>query len=120
METQTLVLLVLGALSLIILGCVQTVFRKGLRNIPGPFWARLSSLYRVTMVRRGDGVQNYIALHEKYGPVVRTGPFHVSVADPQVVPLVYGIASKFRKVGRRLRSLVFCTALTCHSPASTA
>ncbi|KAK6383591.1 hypothetical protein LTS17_002883 [Exophiala oligosperma] len=51
------------------------------------------------MVRRGDGVQNYIALHEKYGPVVRTGPFHVSVADPQVVPLVYGIASKFRKSG---------------------
>ncbi len=98
MEFQTILWPMAGAFFLVIIHYAQVVFRKGLRNVPGPFWARVSSLYRVGLVYRGDGVQNYRQLHEKYGPVVRTGPYHVSVSDPSIVPLVYGIASKFRKV----------------------
>lgn len=111
-------LLFTGALCLILLRYAQAAFRKGLRNVPGPFWARLTTLYRISIVYKGEAVENYRRLHEKYGPVVRTGPYHVSVSDPQVIPLVYGIASKFRKASKMPQQEL--QALTGYSRLSTA
>ena len=98
MDAQTIEMFFAGALLLIIVYYAQSAYRKGLRNVPGPFWARLSTLYRLSIVYQGEAVGNYRRLHEKYGPVVRTGPYHVSVSDPQIIPLIYGVTSKFRKV----------------------
>ncbi|KAK4980787.1 hypothetical protein LTR66_010359 [Elasticomyces elasticus] len=38
-----------------------------------------------------------IALHQKHGPLVRTGPNEVSVADPNAIKSIYGAGTKFRK-----------------------
>lgn len=39
-----------------------------------------------------------IALHEKHGPVVRTGPTTISISDPSYIPKIYGIGQGFHKV----------------------
>lgn len=79
---------------------LRNIFRTGLRRLPGPFLAHATSLYRIKLVWKGGAVNNYLALHKKYGSIVRTGSNHVSVADPAAMPLIYGISSKFRKVRR--------------------
>ena len=98
METHPLYLLLVSCCLLLVWQYGQTYFGKGLRNIPGPFWARFTTLYRVSIVFKGKAVKNYQNLHDKYGPVVRSGPNHVSISDLEVLPLVYSRASNFRKV----------------------
>lgn len=44
-----------------------------LRRFPGPFWAPLSNLWHVYMIRRCDNYFWIKRLHEQYGPIVRTG-----------------------------------------------
>jgi len=89
---------VLVGVVLIALDYVRTALKRGLRDIPGPFLARFTTLYRISMTYKGQSVKSYRGLHNKYGKIVRTGPWHVSISDPEMVPLIYGIASKFRKV----------------------
>ncbi|KAK3687124.1 hypothetical protein LTR37_019117 [Vermiconidia calcicola] len=38
-----------------------------------------------------------IALHEKHGPLVRTGPSEVSVSELSAIKTIYGAGTKFRK-----------------------
>lgn len=76
-------------------------FRKGLRNLPGPFLARFSGLHRLSMVVHGDAPASYRELHAQYGNIVRVGPNHVSVSDGSEIPKVYGIGSKYLKVTER-------------------
>lgn len=90
--------LILACLTLLAVDYVRVVFKRGLRDVPGPFFARLTSLYRISITYKGQSVKSYHDLHNKYGKIVRTGPYHVSVSDPEMIPLIYGIASKFRKV----------------------
>ncbi|OQV07558.1 hypothetical protein CLAIMM_11974 [Cladophialophora immunda] len=87
-------LLVFG---LVLIRCLQNALRRGLRGVPGPFFARLTSLYRLKIVGDGNAIATYRHLHDKYGPIVRTGANHVSVSDPKTLPLIYSINSKFRK-----------------------
>ncbi|KAL6253147.1 Cytochrome p-450 [Rhinocladiella similis] len=84
-------------LSLFIIHTLHTAFRKGIRQIPGPWLAKFTIFYRISLVSKGNGVQEYRRLHEKYGDVVRVGPYHVSVNDPLAIQQIYGISSKFRK-----------------------
>ena len=50
------------------------------------------------MVASGQCYLKLIEAHEKYGPIVRTGPWHISVADPSEIPKVLGVYSKMVKV----------------------
>ena len=83
---------------LVLLWYTKTAFKNGVRELPGPVLARFSGLYRFSMVYNGKGPGRYRELHEKYGPIVRTGPYHVSVSDPSMIPTIYGIGSKFTKL----------------------
>ena len=86
-------------LSIILVLCYgSAAFRKDLRALPGPLLARFSGLYRLSLVCRGDAPQNYRNVHEKYGVIVRVGANHVSVSDPSMIPVIYGIGTKFHKV----------------------
>lgn len=38
-----------------------------------------------------------IKLHAKHGPLVRIGPHHVSVADPEAVKIIYGTDGRYQK-----------------------
>ncbi|KAL1846513.1 hypothetical protein Plec18170_009091 [Paecilomyces lecythidis] len=71
--------------------------RPGLRNIPGPFLASFTPFDRLWTAISGRAFLFHLDYHRKYGPLVRLGPNHVSVADSQYIPLIYGITSKFYK-----------------------
>jgi hypothetical protein len=90
--------LAVGLIALLIIDYVRVSLRQGLRTLPGPVLARFTYLYRLLMVYNGDGPANYQKIHQKYGPIVRVGPNEVSIADPNMIPIIYGIGSKFTKV----------------------
>lgn len=71
-----------------------------LRKIPGPFLARVSGLYRLALVATGRAPSKYQQVHQDYGKIVRVGPNHVSVSDASAIPTIYGLGSKFLKVGK--------------------
>ena len=91
-------LLATAVVVLILFNLAQKRYRTGLRSIPGPSLARYSSAFRILLVYKGDAPSRYRQLHEKYGTIVRTGPNHVSVSDPAMIPVIYGIGQKFNKV----------------------
>jgi hypothetical protein len=75
-----------------------TRYRRGLWNLPGPFLASLTSLWRLYIVWREDMPWTSIRLHKKLGPFVRIGPNHVSIALPDAVKVIYGAGSSYNKV----------------------
>ncbi|KAL1863915.1 hypothetical protein Daus18300_008064 [Diaporthe australafricana] len=89
------ILLLLG-----VLGITRILFiryRTGLRNIPGPFLASISDLDRLWSCFAGQQMNYHLKLHEKYGPLVRIGPKHVSFSNGSLIPLVYSISTRFWK-----------------------
>lgn len=100
-DWTALALIILVLTSLI--RSLATAFKPSLSSIPGPFLARFTPFYRLLKIYKGDAPVYYRQLHEKYGPIVRTGPRTVDISDPKAVPIIYGINSKFFKV---------CTFLT--------
>lgn len=76
---------------------LSTRYRKHLRCIPGPFVASFSNLWKVHTVHRGDMPARNIALHERYGPVVRIGPNDVSFASPEALKAIYTARPTFAK-----------------------
>lgn len=74
---------------------IWTFFASPLRALPGPWAGRLSRLWYFRRVRVGHFHHENIALHEKYGPVVRVAPDYVSISSPEKT--IYGIGSKFPK-----------------------
>jgi hypothetical protein len=81
-----------------IVSTLRLAYRTDLSPIPGPRWARFTGLYRVYRMWSGKAPSVYLDLHQKYGPIVRTGPNTVSIADPSTIPTIYGIGSNFLKV----------------------
>ena len=77
-------------------------FRPGLRKIPGPIFAGFTRLFLVYHAAQGDGHTLYQDLHQKYGRMVRVGPIKVSISDPDVIPVIYNIGSKYDKVSLSL------------------
>ncbi|KAE9376326.1 cytochrome P450 [Stipitochalara longipes BDJ] len=80
-----------------ILSTLRIAYRSDLVQLPGPKWAPFSGLYRVYRLWLGQAPAVYLELHEQYGPIVRTGPNTVSIADPTTIPTIYGISSNFLK-----------------------
>lgn len=65
-------------------------FLSPLAGIPGPFSASLSRWWLVKKTRGGQMHRDIIRLHDHYGPLVRTAPNEVSVADPTTIKKIYG------------------------------
>jgi cytochrome P450 len=72
-------------------------FFHPLSSIPGPFTASLSRLWMTKHSWDGDMNTTMIALHKRYGPLVRTGPTELSVADLAAIKTIYGAGTPFRK-----------------------
>ncbi|KAF5589473.1 cytochrome P450 monooxygenase [Fusarium pseudocircinatum] len=68
-----------------------------LRDIPGPWMAKISQFRRLGLVWNGNAHQDYRDIHKRYGPIVRTAPNVVDVSDPAAISTIYGIGSKFLK-----------------------
>lgn len=58
--------------------------------VPGPLLARFSQFWLFYHARRHRRYLAVHAAHARYGKFVRVGPNHVSVADADAIPLVYG------------------------------
>lgn len=72
-------------------------FLHPLASIPGPFTASLSRLWMTKHSWDGDMNTTMIALHKRHGPLVRTGPNELSVADLAAIKTIYGAGTPFRK-----------------------
>ncbi|KAL8685071.1 MAG: hypothetical protein Q9224_005981, partial [Gallowayella concinna] len=62
---------------------------RSIRHIPGPPLARFSNLWLLYQARRGRRSLAVDAAHKKYGALVRIQPDHVSIADPDAIPIIY-------------------------------
>lgn len=69
-----------------------------LSHIPGPFWAKFTDIPRFTWAWSDKIHDKHIALHRKYGDVVRVGPNCVSVGSPLAIPQIYGTGANLQKV----------------------
>jgi len=68
-----------------------------IRDIPSPFPAAWTNLWLLWQCRRG---KRFLAVHEahkKYGKLVRLQPNHVSIADADAIPQIYGHGNGFLK-----------------------
>ncbi|KAJ7598951.1 cytochrome P450 monooxygenase [Mycena floridula] len=61
----------------------------GIRAIPGPFLAKFSDIWLAVVSRRGHRSETVHKLHQKYGPIVRIAPNHVSIAEPDALAIIY-------------------------------
>jgi hypothetical protein len=65
--------------------------------IPGPAWTRFTRLWYFRRVWNGKFEEDNIALHEKYGAVVRIAPGQYSINDRAALRTIYGPGTKFAK-----------------------
>ncbi|KAJ4984443.1 Pisatin demethylase 18 [Stagonosporopsis vannaccii] len=79
----------------VVVSAVYEYFFAPTRSIPGPWSTRVSRLWYYRRVRGGNFHHDNIALHEKFGDVVRIAPGYYSITSPEKT--VYGISSKFPK-----------------------
>ena len=93
------------------------VNRADLTPLPGPKWASFTPWYRVYRLWSGQAPAFYLDIHEQYGPIVRTGPNTVSIADPTTIPAIYGISSNYLKVSALV--VLLESILIPFSPSST-
>lgn len=83
---------------LIVLNLLYNKFQPGLTSIPGPTLAAYTKWWRFYDVYKGHAHLTAIDLHQKYGPLVRIAPNHVSVADPKMISVIYTNKEEFTKV----------------------
>lgn len=84
----------------------HAAFYSRLRKIKGPRLAAVTNLWRLAKLSQGDAPTLFRQLHNKYGKIVRIGPNHVSIADPEAIKKVYGIGSSYLKVGNRTTLMI--------------
>ena len=73
-------------------------FSSPLKNIPGPFMAKITNLWRMIDVYGGRNELTQLYLHEKYGQAVRIGPNTISLSDPGLIRTIYSSRGEFLKV----------------------
>jgi hypothetical protein len=76
---------------------LQTRFND-LRDIPGPWLASVSNLWKLISIYKEDMHLQNASVHDKYGPIVRIGPNHVSLASPESFHAVHASRTAFATV----------------------
>lgn len=86
----------LPVVTLLLAHIIRSWFR--LRHIPGPFWAKITDLWREHHYIKGDYGDVLLTLHKRYGDLVRTGPNSVNLGNPSGVPVIYRTNPILKKV----------------------
>lgn len=76
---------------------IYRAFLHPLRQVPGPFSCRLTSLWLHYRSYVGDECSQIDSLHQVYGPVVRIGPNEVVVSDGAALAPIYSDKGGFLK-----------------------
>jgi hypothetical protein len=95
--------------------CIYNYYFHPLAGIPGPLSARLGfSTWRLTHHWCGTYAWSHKALHDRYGPVVRTGPNLVTTTNAEAVRLIYGNGTGYEKTAfySIFGSFVHATSIT--------
>lgn len=95
-------LLVAGVLIAALLYPLYLIFLHPLNRYPGPFLAKVTDYWRFQNVLGRRSHLEMVAVHEKYGIVVRTGPNTLSISDPNYIPKIYRPGHGFLKVFNNL------------------
>ncbi|KAK6063712.1 hypothetical protein SCUP234_13293 [Seiridium cupressi] len=80
--TQLEGLLVLAAF-LYLVNVFYCIYLHPLKNVPGPFPAKFTELWRTRRYVLGGWHQDILDLHRQFGPVVRISPNEVSIVDKE-------------------------------------
>ena len=86
-------------IAFVVLRLAYNKFQPGVWRIPGPTAAAYTKLWRVYDVYNGTAHLTAIELHRKHGALVRIGPNHVSVSDPDFISQFYSIREDYTKTG---------------------
>ncbi|KAK2461176.1 hypothetical protein APHAL10511_006703 [Amanita phalloides] len=70
---------------------------RAIRAYPGPFLAKFSDSWIAYVSKMGHRSETVHKAHQKYGPIVRIAPNHISIADPDALNAVYGHGNGARK-----------------------
>ncbi|KAF2149681.1 putative P450 monooxygenase [Myriangium duriaei CBS 260.36] len=76
---------------------IWRIYFNPLNSLPGPWAARLSSLYWTSKLTKSDAHYQLLALHKIYGRVVRIGSNDLSITDPNIMDVAYGKHSRVTK-----------------------
>ncbi|KAI1372747.1 cytochrome P450 [Hypoxylon crocopeplum] len=72
-------------------------YASPLREYPGPFLASFSRFWKVISTAKEKTHLEHIALHRKYGPVVRIAPNELSFSSPAVARNILSAGKRFYK-----------------------
>src|SRR4051794_10113714 len=61
-----------------------------LAKYPGPVLCKVSRLWTAYLSWTGQQHRYYHHLHQKYGPVIRTGPNHLHMCEAKAIPTILG------------------------------
>ncbi|KAH7406554.1 cytochrome P450 [Phaeosphaeria sp. MPI-PUGE-AT-0046c] len=86
----------LGAI-IVISQYVLAYLQSPLKNIPGPFLAKFSNIWRFLNHYGQTHIETQRTLHKKHGDVVRLGPNTVSFSDVSVIKTIYNTRGTFLK-----------------------
>lgn len=86
------------ALGVFVVSHVLAYLRSPLKDIPGPFLAKFSNIWRLIDHYKATQIISQRRLHEKLGPAVRIGPNVVSLSDPTLLKTVYSTRGEYVKV----------------------
>ncbi|GKT59762.1 pisatin demethylase [Colletotrichum tofieldiae] len=87
----------LTLLAVVVTQLYLTKRRQGLKDIPGPWLASFSNVWKLRAVWKQNMHRENLRAHEDYGDIVRIGPNHVSLADPKSLRAIYGVQNVFSK-----------------------
>lgn len=73
----------------LISGVLFKIYLNPLAHIPGPLFARLTSIWLYSLSYRGIEASTVDNLHKRFGPVVRIAPNEVDIADGAALHPVY-------------------------------
>ncbi|KAF2092557.1 cytochrome P450 oxidoreductase [Rhizodiscina lignyota] len=68
-----------------------------LADLPGPFLASGSRLWKFWSVLRGHTETDKVNMHKKYGPIVRLGPDEVAFASPNAAADILAVGKGYTK-----------------------
>ena len=80
---------------------LSDAFAPGLKDIPGPWLARFTDLWKLLQARDGTAMTGMRAAQARYGDVVRIGPRDVLVSEPGAIEQVFGVKANWPKVSPR-------------------
>ncbi|KAI1819007.1 cytochrome P450 [Xylaria intraflava] len=89
--------IILLLLAFLITRLAHNRYATPLRAIPGPIIASCTRLWKLTSTLAENTQWDHIALHKRYGTVVRTGPNEVSFASPRAARAILSAGNGFRK-----------------------